>query len=230
MSDKPILFSGEMVRALLDGRKTQTRRIVKLLPQKHDGSNGYMFEDHDGKVWRMHCPYGQHGDLLWARETFVLENTHEYHGDHKLPTDGRPVQHNDHPEWAHSLIPHYRATEPEPHIVSEEQDADDDKTRWTPSIYMKRWASRLTLEITDVRVERLQDISEVDAKAEGVMSEALSDDQIECGPQGLFEILWRQINGHPAWDSNPWVWVLTFKVHRVNVDEFLKYAIRNTVA
>lgn len=134
MKERPIIFNGEMVRAILDGRKTQTRRVVKPQPQA-----GEEYElNGDGTYSSVACPFGKIGNRLWLRETFVLENTYEYNGAELMPDDGRPVQ--VHEEY--KLIPHYRATEPEPHIVSEDAEEFDDRTRWRPSIHMPRWASR----------------------------------------------------------------------------------------
>lgn len=223
MKERPILFSGPMVRAILEGCKTQTRRVVKPQPVGGDCiienplKLGWMMGQlrDSENAWReLRCPYGIARDRLWVRETFVLENTYEYHGDHDAPNDGRPIQKHQDGDGGFWLIPHYRATEPEPNIVPYDKlGGDDDRTRWTPAIYMPRWASRITLEITSVRVERLQDISEEDAKADG------------C-ERGLFEVekcngwtpfrlgfclLWDNINGPGSWDLNPWVWCVSFR-------------------
>ena len=184
MKTIPILFSGEMVNAILDGRKTQTRRQVKgskYRPVEFVGGKGdwdnpkaWGYEDCYGEFWTLTdgypCPYGRVGDLLWVRETFVIESNEEYRYMSQLPQDGRPIKmvETDNPRESYSLIPHYRATEPEPHIVPYDiVDGHDDRTRWKPSIFMPRWASRITLEIVDVRVERLQDLSGNDCIAEG---------------------------------------------------------------
>ena len=188
MTARPILFSGPMVRALLEGRKTQTRRAVKPQPPSgHVYVGRVLCSTHradEGKwTWavgqaamlreahRVSCPYGQPGDLLWVRETFG--------------------------EFRENWIG-YRATCGDP---------PPDSGSWKPSIFMPRWASRLTLRITDVRVQRLQDCSHADAAAEGV------GDLIEYG------VLWESINGPGSWDANPWVWALTFKVIKANVDD-----------
>lgn len=182
-----------MVRAILDGRKTQTRRIAKAGP----------------------CRYGRPGDRLWVRETFCIENTRDYHGDHHVPIDGRPVKKfNDVDFGSYWLIPHYRATEPEPHIVPYRCDADDDRTRWQPSIHMPRWASRLALTIADVRAERPQDISGIDAMREGVSIPAYppQDGTDLDHARREFRRLWAAIHGREALDSNPLVWVISFGV------------------
>jgi len=234
MKARPVLFNAEMVRALLDGCKTQTRRALRKQPCSASSN----ISTEDGINWRtsgtfyfgepFKCPYGKIGDLLWVRETFALENTHEYHGTHDLPTDSRPIQKHDDPDAGeYCLIPHYRATEPEPHIVPYELPESapeyDDRTRWTASIFMPRWASRLTLKITDVRVERVQDITEDGAIAEGcgIYSEGEWLNHHECGITRAkrFEDLWNSIDNN--WDDNPWVWVIEFEVIRKNIDEVM---------
>lgn len=198
MKTKPILFSAPMVQALLEGRKTQTRRAVKPQPSQHlsfrgwylDGSypqsyvGSAMFTDKSPvstESLYVKCPYGKPGDLLWVRETFGW-----------------------HEAFAAFV---YRAT-----------DEPDRMKKWKPSIFMPRAASRLTLEITSVRVERLLDISEADAKAEGTpVGFGGEDDHVED-----FICLWNSINGAFAAADNPWVWVVEFKVHHCNVDSFLK--------
>lgn len=199
--ERPILMSAPMVRAILEGRKTQTRRIVKLPRSLAGGDLSRAWTDKmfgvtpglhipmpDGTAQRLRNPWGwPEPSRLWVRETFVIENTGDYHGDHDVPKDGRPIKKHEDGDGNFWLIPHYRATEPEPNIVPYRCDADDDRTRWTPSIFMPRWASRITLEIIDVRAERLRDITEEDAEAEGA------------------------INGHDSWALNPWVWVIEFK-------------------
>jgi len=191
--ERPILFSGPMVRAILEGRKTQTRRVRKL-PVCCVDCEG---EQSDGFIcatckrvhrWPTTCPYGQAGNHLWVRETFA-------------PCIGG-AEGPDNPTL-------YRA------------DAVDgyDRLTWKPSIFMPRWASRITLEITNVRVERLQIISEEDAIAEGMQR---SDNTgMYPSPQGncdhaswAFHYGWDSINGKRkgcAWADNPWVWVIEFK-------------------
>ena len=182
--DRPILFSGAMVRALLSGTKTQTRRVIKFKPwhqieERDDGTPWpwMQSDDNDAGVW-LRCPYGAPGDRLWVRETWA-------------PTDGRF-------EPLRSVA--YRAD-------GEDVSLLDD--RWRPSIHMPRWASRITLEVTAVRVERLQDISEADAWAEGIAGDLLHRAQ-GWAPRA-YHLLWEQINGPGSWDANPGVWVLTFR-------------------
>lgn len=227
MKMKPILFSGSMIQALLAGRKIQTRRIVKPQPIEYEEDTWYYW----GSSWdvdRMPIGPGLHsplefydkqvGDLLWVRETFCLESTYEYH-DVKLAPCDRPYQIEKDYEGGESfVIPHYRATEPEPHIVPNDlEDGDDDRTRWKPSIFMPRWASRITLEITDIRVERLQDITRGDCMAEGCPFPNLAK---ETNPVKWYKELWESINGKDSWQTNPWVWVIEFKVHHKNILAF----------
>ena len=213
MKERPILFSAPMVRAILAGLKTATRRVVKgnhgRVLWNSIVVNGYggWCDEHGRPV---PCPYGQPGDRLWVRETFCIENTYDYHGDHIDPSDGRPIQKHENVDGNYWLIPHYRATEPEPHIVPYRCDADDDKTRWAPSIFMPRWASRITLEITGVRVERLQDITRGDCMAEGCPFPNMAHGD---NPRFWYAGLWDDINGNtPAeWKANPLVWVIEFR-------------------
>ena len=186
MKERPILFNGEMVRAILDGRKTMTRRPVKPQPGPlgiHPAMRVQMAEN---------PPLGTIGDRLWVRETFRIYNSASecacYDECKCASVNGKPL---------------YRASDPSP---------DDDK--WTPSIHMPRWASRITLEITAVRVERLQEITEEDAMKEGCEREFKPDGSVAWGA-GLieaaenFRTLWQSI--YANWDANHWVWVYEFR-------------------
>jgi len=233
MKERPILFSGPMVRAILEDRKTQTRRELKPRPPSGipdgvycDPYNGnfehFTFWTKDNKMclgltgnakikgqktchWK--CPYGVPGERLWVRETFSLECDREYVGQSKLPTD-RPVQTIDIPNYEfYHIWPHYRSTDPYPDLCCEEDSCRQCKKNgsgphWKPSIHMPRWASRITLEIVSVRVERLNDISMEDCRSEGA-------DPIMEFTQ--FQNLWESINGPGAWEKNPFVWVVEFK-------------------
>lgn len=224
MKEKPILFSGPMVRAILEGRKTQTRRVVKPQPpscyhfvhyRQQDtawnpitGPAGfyagfdYRPDNPDPSYYR--CPYGQPGDRLWVRETWA---------DTSKESLLCPVS--------------YRATWPP-------EDEEGRGFNWQPSIHMPRWASRIDLEVTGVRVERVQDITEEDAKEEGCSQWDMdcpwclgsgtvrsSIDQAQpscpCGLPGMyhynFRVLWDSINASRGygWDANPWVWVVSFR-------------------
>ena len=199
------MFSSPMVRALLDGSKTQTRRIYKN--RKHpdagcDMAGCELVREPQHVIDRI-CPYGTVGDRLWVRETF---NGPMWFGEDE-PKDSHT------PKYCH-----YAATEPGP---PEYMDADDNLVcRWKPSIHMPRWASRITLEIVSVHVERLQDISQDDARAEGITDGGC----INCGDpepckctmpmpdaRESYCHLWGRINGPDSWLKNPWVWCVEFK-------------------
>ena len=193
MKERPILFSGAMVRALLAGTKTQTRRVMKPQPRRVDG--GVPFGD--APQWAhaepgtamMRCPYGQRGDRLWVRETFQ-----------RFTDDGETL---------------YKADPAGLEAMNELMRDEYIEARWRPSIHMPRWASRITLEITSVRVERLQDIDISAAQAEGVSDTGPlildSAGNEQGGPIAEYAVLWEQINGPGSWDANPWVWVVEFR-------------------
>jgi len=180
MKERPILFSAPMVRAILAGEKTQTRRIIKPQPDSRGLRLTHIWEDWHGRSIK--CPYGDIGDHLWVRETFCKTEWEAF--NYKAEWD------NIHPE----LSKH---------------------TKWKPSIFMPRIASRITLEIINIRAERLNEIMEEDAQAEGVKSTAKltpsGDDYIGLYASEHFETLWQSINGPGSWDENPWVWVIEFK-------------------
>ncbi len=222
MKKRPILFSGAMVRALLAGTKTQTRRSVKPQPKEDssiDGTRGLVVNGHvtDAIGWAAWnpCPYGRPGDRLWVRESWQGPLLQEF----EIDAD---------PDWHYASHIHqyqnpahceYAADGgPKPEYT----DADDVMRQgWRPSIHMPRWASRITLEITGVRVERLQDISIEDAKAEGAwgpddsivqkVADHFGIDIFAANPRKAFQMLWEQINGPDSWDANPWVWAIEFK-------------------
>jgi hypothetical protein len=230
--ERPILFSGPMVRALLAGTKTQTRRIVKPQPgagldETHGGRKSFDayepennetggvlplgFADYNDRYWR--CPYGKPGDRLWVRETFMLESNfglEDEEGYQPPFKDGRPIKRGESPDWGKWWTQaHYAASDPKPELC---KASDDDRMAgWKPSIHMPRWASRITLEITGVRVERLQEISEDDAEAEGAGFEYCEILQCSGSYRGGYANLWERINGDGTWDSNPWVWVVSFR-------------------
>jgi hypothetical protein len=192
MKEHPILFSDTMVRAILAGSKTQTRRIVKPQPLwVYDDTIPVKTQDADPKG-AIRCPYGVPGDRLWVRETWqALTEPNPSHLIAEKPQPGDDIR--------------YRATEPETWIPA---------LPWRPSIHMPRWACRLVLEITDVRVERLQDISRQDALAEGIDMSAPQVASLveEYRPVIAFAGLWESINAKRApWKSNPWVWVIEFE-------------------
>lgn len=211
MKERPILFSGPMVRAIREGRKTQTRRVVK--PQPPDFVKAACWSGHD-RLWNFtngrtvglrnapaKCPYGMPGDRLWVKETW------------------RPAWH---PELFCSVQYAADSTYRKPEIHSEERGhrfaylcevSGDNAEPWHPSIHMWREFSRITLEIVGVRVEQLNAISEADARAEGV--EETFDTAGGCHERTTakenYAALWNDINGPGSWAANPWVWVLDFK-------------------
>lgn len=204
MKVRGMIFNGEMVRAILDGRKTQTRR-----PANASTANLLDLQrQYPHKKYNISCPCGVVGDRLWVRETFQgplfdYEHMQDYLEDSskfetpefcQYAADGKPA-----PEY---------------------YDADDNlHCGWRPSIHMPRWASRLTLEITGVRVERLNSISQEDAQAEGMeltgwrptYSDPDSGGEVWT-PYDNFAQLWESIYGEESWKANPWVWVIEFKV------------------
>lgn len=210
MKEKPILFRGEMVRAILDGRKTQTRRIVRprLIPVVDEcfKVNGKWCNYTFGYDLVELSPYGPPGGRLWVRET------HYYDTFEKFPKS-KPAN--------FPMDFYYRADGECCEQIPECQCFDVGKTPWRPSIFLPRWASRITLEITKVRVERLQDISETDAIAEGCEMDGQfpkeQEDPSGIGHRGWdsaiewYSDLWENINGEGSWDDNPWVWVTEFK-------------------
>ena len=235
MKERPIIMTGHSVRAILDGRKTQTRRIVKVdgatIDERDDGSPWpYWSDGDDGSPWAP-CPYGAPGDRLWVRETHALEGQRVAYD-----ADGWCGAICDDGGGGKLRIPHGRIVDartsergPWPEGGARSFGIAGYGGRWRPSIHMPRWASRLLLEITKVRVQPLQDITEADAQAEGVkpFGEAFphvspcrwivcgdrSDFQAGGSPyRAAFACLWDEINGDRAtWASNPWVWAITFQ-------------------
>lgn len=214
MKVKPMIFNTEMVRALMDGRKVQTRRPVKPQPAPFKNWKGWIVESsnrkHEGcaswadgeegslrfnPVYAM--PPCKVGDLIYVRETFRLLDSNdqcdcEYPCNH--PQQGYPV---------------YFA------------DDQNSEWKWKPSIHMPRRASRLTLKVTGVRVERVQDISKADAEAEGFKLPPVDGQDFSIGAKTNFRHAWEKIYGD-SWERNDWVWVIDFEVIRQNVDDYLK--------
>lgn len=203
MADRPIIFSAPMVRALLEGRKTQTRRVISTKGHANlfDGSwsDGYVL-DPGNASWRAHHIKYATGDRLWVRENCAT--------------------------WTGVLRDViYRSDDEQEYLLAIADAKHGAKWKGRPSIHMPRWASRLTLTVTSVRVQRLQDISEEDAVAEGVIpsSEANELRWQHYAPHGVaFRDLWNSLHGPDAWDANPWVVALTFTVERRNIDEVPK--------
>lgn len=205
MTDKPLLFSAPMIRALLDGRKTQTRRTLGRKGRCNIFEPGAWSDDyvlHPGNAeWRARDTPFAIGDRLWVREAHALLPATAY----RMSIGTGTIAQIEHPTDGYTAA------------VFREGFDRSGRPRWRPSIHMPRWASRLTLIVTDVRVQRLQEISEADAVAEGW--KAPVPGVIGWSPVGWFADLWGQINGPDAWDANPWVCALTFTVHRCNIDQ-----------
>lgn len=188
MKERPILFSAPMVRAILDGTKTQTRRVIKATAC--GGKKQVILTDN--KEWWINCatrgtgrsPYGQPGDRLWVRERLNL----------------RAVINKE--TFETGIAAFYAAGGGKAFMWNGRTDVES-----IPSIHMPRWASRIQLEITDVRVERLQDISEADAMAEGCSFRP----GLTSSRRQEFSNLWEAINGAGSWQANPWVWVIEFE-------------------
>ena len=212
MKERPIIYSTPMVKAILEGRKTQTRRVVKPQPNAtHDGepywfSGGYRAWEYrsttdvlrkGGNV--LPCPYGKPGDRLWVRESGW-----------------------ERPERTAKMMREGADTWPRFAYVADSWSEDDhaDFKRWgfkrRPSIHMPRWACRLVLPLVSVRVERVQSITETDARAEGLRrtengwTDGATGDDVTSA-RAAFQELWASIYGQEAWDSNPWVWVAEWK-------------------
>ena len=222
MKSRPILFSTAMVKALLDGSKTQTRRTAKLSNSQCNGRgfeclrkpstgeflplvNGqWQWKPAAGDDYRPYpniaeyCPYGQPGDQLWVRETTCIAPKHFATPDDTCIKDAEgDLRYVSYKADGHS-----------------EDAMRDYKLKWTPSILVPRWASRITLEIQSAHVERLNDITEEDAMAEGCGFLLARHEYLDGNPdrsRQCYRILWEQINGPGSWNLNPYVWALEFK-------------------
>lgn len=211
MAERPILFSGPMVRAILAGTKTQTRRMVKEKPpasgqclgdiEEHPDHEAEWFYWFDGgsKGPSFTCPYGNPGDRLGVREAWAVSCAY----DSYPPRD---------------LTPHTGAVWYASGGGFEFENGERGISR--PSIFMPRWASRITLEVTEVRVQRLHDITEEDAKAEGAEGGCENCGETTCHIECVghkpnfrdgYAHIWMKINGEASWHANPWVWAITFK-------------------
>jgi hypothetical protein len=209
MKERPILFKGEMVRAILSGQKTQTRRVIKEQPEvtekrlRETGGwvEGMTLSQLVNESWQsgfinVPCPHGKAGGRLWVRECWVPSGC-----------EGEA---------------YYHATAVDDGLFADEVA----EIRWKPSIHMPRWACRLVLEIVSVRVERLNEISKEDAIAEGIKphysgwwpystdyfhADGVTPANFHKDPRESFRSLWVSINGLDSWAANPWVWVIEFK-------------------
>lgn len=215
-----MIFNGEMVRAILDGRKTQTRRVMN--PQPANDISRATFPNPDvvgwcsslrhkhGSTTAHFCPFGAVGDRLWVRETWqaIHDSVDEFgHVEERTYAPSIPKEKDRY--WHTVYAEHFS-----------DESRGDRGFPWRPAIHMPRWASRITLEITSVRVERLNDISQEDAQAEGIIDGGCLNcgEPEPCGcvnPQpdatDAFAYLWQSIYGQENWDANPWVWVIEFR-------------------
>lgn len=225
MKERPILFNTEMVKAILHGRKTQTRRPLKNQPK-----DGWSFEDAAsggafGRITSSHpkkgkfgafihrgvgtdfperdievCSFGMLGDRLWVRETFCPVDDTDFGGSKWIDYRATPSDNESHPAGWHNT------------------PDDSEAMKWKPSIHMPRWACRLVLEITDVRLERVQDITEEDAAAEGTITEKMASDDgfaWRFGDRRQFQDIWEKVYPN-SWENNEWVWVIKFKIVELN--------------
>lgn len=208
MKERPILFNSEMVRAVLDSRKTVTRRVVKAKVKPDADGLAFHIADQqwcDTSDNRINCPYGVPGDRLWVRETWGVTTW--------LPGKGlRTIQRTDNEKQFHKWLDLSLDQRNQAWRAFLKFDASGGGG-WTPSIHMPRWASRILLEVVSVRVERVGDISEGDAKAEGC--DPSFPITLGYGSQyrRAFAFLWDSINAKRGygWNINPWVWVVEFK-------------------
>lgn len=219
VKERPILMSGPMVKAILDGRKTQTRRVVK--PQPPDDFDRHCWFDAPAYGWTnepepainwftLRCRHGLPGERLYIREKWALVQWDE---------DGTD-------DWTGSIPKEPPGLGWSAHHAAgstyENDCLEDRGFRWRPSIHMPRWAARIIIEVTGVRVERIQDISDADAIAEGIrrFDETAGqsvytwygvDRSTDRNPIGAYRTLWESIHGPGSWDANPWVWAVEFR-------------------
>ncbi|MFS9902128.1 hypothetical protein WKU74_11775 [Salmonella enterica] len=208
MKERGMIFNAEMVRAILDGRKTQTRRPFDWkrqpameMAERDDGSLWPWAEDCErgGDIW-FACPYGEIGDRIWVRETWQVIHDHIDESSHVEYRTYAPSIPKEKDRYWHTVYAEHFGDE----------SREDRGFPWRPAIHMPHWASRITLEITDVRVERLRGLSEEDAKSEGIIPSAggvLPGWEYRIN----FRDLWMDIYGTDNWEANPWVWVIEFK-------------------
>ena len=213
-NEHPILFNAEMIRAILDGRKTQTRRVIKPQPSGNNvtlksGVTGYWIGwDNEGdEAWNASCPYGKSGDRLWVREEWRTENVYNAASPKVI---------------SETAILQFRA-DMGMKWIGDRKPAPDEWGKWRRSIHMPRWASRITLDVKDIRVEQVQDIGEENAVAEGIPFDSQYFRAVIHPVKGTlkhwptanmaFGKLWDSINAEKGfgWDQNPYVWVIEFE-------------------
>ena len=217
MKERGMIFNGEMVRALLDGRKTQTRRPVNPQPELTAGSGfswkGWVYgsgssdRETNKNFAHVTCPYGKPGDRIWVRETWqaIHDSVDEFgHVEERTYAPSIPKEKD---RYWHAVYAEHFGVE----------SREDRGFPWRPAIHMPRWASRILLDITDVRVERVQSISQADAIAEGAPPSHPSIDSVSRDygypdfSRSWYGQTWQSIYGEENWQANPWVWVIEFK-------------------
>lgn len=228
MTERPITFNADMVRALLDGRKTQTRVVIE--PQPIEGGSidrlmrvgdylwGWQYLDCNGDViGQTRCPYGRPGNRLWVRETFDIYCGGSFTSTERQWWEGFTIDY-----IADGAMQNYAFLDGKP-VEGTPDNIDyamirrmsDTGNSPKPPIHMPRWASRITLQITDVRVERVQDITEDEAFAAGVQAPRIGPSEWGEPPEAVYEFmrLWDSINAARgySWESNPWTWVIEFE-------------------
>lgn len=244
MKERPVIFNSEMVRAILDGRKTQTRRVMKVQPKPSETRPGDFwfsskklesmvhvsdFTPGNSPIADCHlffqehcCPFGQVGDRLWVRETWGVISHAFDESDRIIDwVPDRPATAIHEMPFGNGYYSGHAIYAADGEFAWGDEDGQGERSYWKPSIHMPRKASRILLEITAVRVERMNDISEEDAKAEGVKpaGDMLPDyPDTFLTPKGdfatakvAFQRLWQSIYGEESWAVNPWVWVIEFK-------------------
>ena len=228
MAERPILFSAPMVSAILDGRKTVTRRVLKPVPFPDGYYQGEVCLDRSGAYAQFsveavgggaflteehQCPYGDPRDRLWVREAWRVPDSLDGYSGFDIAE--RCIEAGYRKPWAPIRFEADGA-------LNSAKDwhefgatpGESTPGRYRHARFMPRWASRITLEVTGVRVERLRDISEADAVAEGIEQSPRTGGWLpgNCAePEWAFRELWEQINGVGSWDANPWVWVVEFR-------------------
>jgi len=208
MKERPIIFNSEMVNAILEGRKTQTRRVIKPQLQRVGWNEGVFFKGNYYGLPKT-IPFSV-GDRLWVRETFALYQTVDY----IVKPDGRSFNEISDGFAAYRADGHDSISDLKEHIKlmsdSSFEAVEVDGDKWKPSIHMPRWASRITLEVTDVRIERLLSIKYDEIYKEGIEEKPDPKSGIDHTRAERFMKLWNSIYGN--WEDNPWVWVVEFKL------------------
>ncbi|HEJ6970394.1 TPA: hypothetical protein SMF36_000345 [Serratia marcescens] len=220
MKERPVIFNGEMVRAILDGRKTQTRRVIanvgsdNCIPlQKPTKTKDGIYTHVMDAPGHGLCPFGRVGERLWVRETWGVVS-HDFDENERIIdwVPDRPATAIHEMPFGNGYYSGHAIYAADGEFTWGDDDGHGERSCWKPSIHMPRWASRITLEITGVRVERLNDISHDDAKAEGCCyGRGGGIPDFAVTPADHFPTLWASIYGEESWNANPWVWVIEFR-------------------